>query len=109
MRKIIEKICSKYNIQLRTLKLYTDEYTNRCSCAKGNNPEIFIGEYENDELLLISFFHEFGHMYAIFGRLATELEAWKWGIRYAKKCGISFSKKTLGWSDIQLQTYKSKK
>ena len=72
--------------------------------------EIYLGIYENKELLIASFFHEIGHTLVNFINYKTvidiEREAWKQGFDVAKKYGYNFSKETYEWADKQIETYK---
>jgi len=76
---------------------------NNCFIA-GN--EIFIGKYENDEYLLISFFHEHGHKLVSqsfikscnYNTLLIEIEAWNMGIKAAMKLGYYFSDDAIVWA-----------
>ena len=58
--KELKKLAHILNVTV-THVVQSDDHSDakdNCWCA-GN--EIFIGEYEDKELLLISFFHEYGH------------------------------------------------
>jgi len=82
----------------------------------GGKPEIFLGQYEDQELRLISFFHELGHIVSTDeGKVPkyedlpyyhyAEAVAWKRGLELAVDEGVAFSGKALEWAKEQLATY----
>ena len=96
-----------YNTDNTNDPLYND------SAIAGN--DIFIGEYDNIEYELISFFHEYGH-YLIgftntvvqlnYNTLLIEIECWNKGIEAARRMGILFSDKTIEWAYNKALSYK---
>jgi hypothetical protein len=86
-----------------------DHYLER-SCCSGNN--ICIGLYKNKEHLLISFFHELGHIIDPRTQHHTQVDcecrAWTFGLWVARNEGYHFSLETLEWADDQLQSYNDK-
>jgi hypothetical protein len=79
--------------------------------------EVYVGFYENDELLTASFFHEIGHRIAselsynmstdgLDFKVAPELIAWLLGIREAARHGVAFSAATLDWALRQALSYR---
>ena len=80
-----------------------EDVINNCFVA-GN--EIFIGKYENEEYLLISFFHEHGHRLVSqdfikkvdYNTLIIEIEAWNLGIKSAMELGYIFSDDAIAWA-----------
>lgn len=74
--------------------------------------EIFLGFYEDEELELISAFHEIGHR--IIPRwswkeyqstLLLELDCWRLGILEARKFDVLFSDKAIEWGYRQALSY----
>ena len=81
-----------------------------CACA-GN--DIFIGNYDNSEYLLISFFHEHGHHLVSkkfkkavnLNTLLIEIEAWNLGIKAAAKLGYFFTDNAIQWAYKKAMSY----
>lgn len=102
---IMEKIAEELNITLSVENKINDSFN------AGN--EIFLGEYEDEELKLISFFHELGHIKLTrdfvekwnFNTLIIELECWNIGIEEARKRNILFSDKAIRWGLNKVLTY----
>ena len=70
------------------------------------NYRIEIGIYNDNELMIASFFHELGHIVnSKNNRFNSEESAWKIGFQLAKKHGYDFSNKTYKWTKDQLKTY----
>ena len=81
-----------------------DIYLNK-SYIIGND-EIQIGIYENLDFLIISFFHELGHIvYSKNGLYNSEIESWLNGFKLAKEYGYDFNINTYIWVMEQLLTY----
>lgn len=112
----LSAIAKSYGIELVKIhvgdKIYSANpanwYLNR-SFICGKN-EILLGLYEDEELMVVSFFHELGHVVdSKNGWYNSERQAWKIGIRLAKQQGFTFSDKTYKWVTEQLLTYKPKR
>lgn len=88
------------------LSMGDDYYTNSSFCY---GDVILIGLYDDQELKVISFFHELGHILdpdrPHVNKYEMEAVAWKIGIEKAKEYNILFSPETLEWADVQLETY----
>lgn len=107
-QNILERMCEKYN-----LNVHKDNERKFSSCVAGN--DIWIGDYEGDEeLMLISFFHEFGHTQQSFkwkqdtnfNTLLIEIECWNIGIAHAlEHFRLVFSDKAIKWGYEQALTY----
>lgn len=95
--KLIQETCTELQINLHK----GDEKNQSFIAGK----DIFLGKYEDEELMIISFFHEVGHIlvkwkYKKRTRLNTlmiELKAWDLGIQYALNKGLLFSDNALKW------------
>lgn len=77
--------------------------------------KIELGIYDDEELMIASFFHELGHVidkteWWIDADETTtykaEKMAWELGFELSKKYGYEFSEKTYQWCNEQLKTYK---
>jgi hypothetical protein len=85
-----------------------DSYINR---SYNCHDQIWIGIYEDQELELVSFFHEVGHCTQtnenVKGLTYYQIEedAWRRGYEIAKKYGIKFSRNAKKWAKSQLETY----
>lgn len=67
---------------------------------------IYLGIYEDEELLTASFFHELGHIVdSKEGFVNSEAKAWHIGFKLAKEHGHEFSQKTYLWAIEQMSTY----
>ena len=81
----------------------TNVRPNNCALAY---PNVYVGEYKNEEYLMISFFHEHGHTLVpqsfkkrvLYNTLLIELEAWNLGLKAAAKMGYHFSDAAIAWA-----------
>jgi len=121
-KTMIKEITEKYNVKLYEVQpgdkycQANDEesYHNSSYCAGSvrNDPELWLGFYDDEELRLISFFHEMGHMIDDTpwedGMTVYDFEkiAWEKGYILAKEYGVKFSRKAKGWATRQLNSYK---
>jgi len=81
-----------------------DSYLNKSYLA-GNN-EIYLGIYDDNELMIASFFHELGHITDNKkGKYNSETVAWLIGFKLAKKHGYNFKEKVYLYAIEQLSTY----
>jgi len=102
---LINIICKRFNIKLYNV---SNQYYRRCIPT---NNVIILGEYDNEEYKLAAFFHELGCINApkkLKNRLGTELAAWHWGIRLARKFGLDFLDDTIEWCERQLKIHKER-
>jgi len=110
LKEVLDQVCKKYNLIVRQLS-QEDESVNNHSYIADN--EIILGDYEDDELKLISFFHELGHHLIPFSlkkeldfnTLLIELECWRLGVLEAHKFGVLFSDKAIEWGYNQAFSY----
>jgi hypothetical protein len=117
--KNLYKIAETYNIKIHEIikgdsycKSMGEDWYKNSSYIAGK--EIYLGIYDDDELKIISFFHELGHSltppyknehsYKI-SKYEFEKIAWKIGLKKAKNHNYSFSFKSLRWAVKQLQSY----
>ena len=72
-----------------------------------SNENIWLGFYEDDELRVVSLFHELGHnlIRESMSKYEQEKNAWDIGLKLALEYGITFSLKTFEWVKKQLETY----
>ena len=141
MDEIIKRICNKHNIFFVDIGTpegfahYTqgqgwaeeqtrDWYNEKSSCAGGScaggigsDPRIWLGIYEDEELRLASFFHEFAHLRSTYPQFKGEFinathnsylrEAytWEYSFKFAKRLGIKFSDKVFKYRDECLRGY----
>ena len=128
---MIREIAKKYNVRLHEVTQGDnhceangeESYHNasycagniHCKCGVGgydNNAEIWLGFYDDEELRLISFFHELGHvtdntlMNIESIKYDFEKIAWNNGYEIASDYGIKFTRKSKGWATKQLNSYK---
>lgn len=104
--KFIEDLAEELNIKVRWEKGLIKE-------SWSSYKEIVLGEYEDKELELISFFHELGHSEIAhdfilkwdYNTLLIELECWNIGIEKARKMNILFSDNAIKWGLNQALTY----
>ena len=83
---------------------------NRCMVA---GYDLFVGDYDNEEFEVISFFHEHGHKLVPdqfveqwnYNTLMIEIEAWNLGIEFARQRGYIFSDDAIKWAYMQAMTY----
>jgi len=114
MSRIIElrKIATEFGVQLSELGPDIDiEDRINHSYAYGCD-EIALGIYEDEELLVISFFHELGHCVGSLPPYEEcqydhykEARAWRVGLALAADRGITFSSRALEWAREQLTSY----
>lgn len=79
-----------------------DPLYNNCMST---DDTIWVGEYDNKEFELISFFHEIGHNLVTqsfiekwkYNTLIIEIECWDLGIEEARRRGILFSDEAISW------------
>lgn len=86
-----------------------ETYLNK-SWLIGNNT-IQLGIYDDEELKLISLFHEIGHTQDKSNKdnltiFQIEKQAWEIGYQIAEKYNIYFSNNAKNWALEQLNTYK---
>lgn len=74
--------------------------------------DIFLGQYEDEELRDISFFHELGHIAWDRPKFSdwpyckyNEALAWRVGLELASQLGVTFSEEALTWATEQLVSY----
>lgn len=90
-----------------------DKYIN---CSYCSNDEIYLGIYDDQELKLLSFFHELGHLKDTTdwdweldtrknAQYKIEQRAWEIGYEIALLNHIEFSDKAKQWALEQLETY----
>jgi len=128
---MIKEIVKKYDVMLYEVTQGDnhceangeDSYHNTSYCAgnihskcgmsdRNNCAEIWLGFYDDEEIKLISFFHELGHVTddTIWNdkllKYDMEKIAWNKGYEIAKEYGVKFSRKSKGWATKQLNTYK---
>ena len=125
---LMRRLCDEYEIKFTQI-ITGDEYckvngedsyinrsisTGHISCEKyGNNTraDIDIGIYQDEELKLISFFHELGHVtddlkkHSRLTIYQIEKRAWEVGYELAKKERITFSVKAQVFARKCLETY----
>jgi len=122
---MIREIAEKYNVILNEVELgdkfcdangeesYINSSYSAGSIRTTCDAEIWLGIYENEELKLISFFHEMGHMLIDMGYdndlkvYDYEKDAWEKGYKLAGECGVKFSRKAKRWAKKQLNSYKN--
>jgi len=109
-------ISNKLNIKVKyvedDIENFKDFLTPNSSWILGKD-EIVIGQYEDPELLFISFFHEIGHTLLSkefieewnHNTLLIEIECWHLGIKYAKENNIYFSDKAIEYGYTQALSY----
>ncbi len=107
----IESLAKELCIKL----IYTSESSdgpldNDCFSAGST---FWIGEYEDEELKLISFFHELGHRIITqefikkweCNTFIIELECWNLGFEEARKREVFFSDKAIAWGLQKAMSY----
>jgi hypothetical protein len=84
-------------------------YDNYINSSYSTFDEIWLGIYDDEELKVVSFFHELGHIKDPIkqhdNKFDQEKKAWDVGYELAKKYGITFTDKSKNWADEQLKTY----
>jgi len=108
----IESLAKEMGITLINNNIDTnnDPLYNDCM---GTDDTIWVGEYDNKEFELISFFHEIGHNLVSqdfikkweYNTLIIELECWNLGIEKARQKGILFSDKAIAWGYKKALSY----
>lgn len=76
--------------------------------------KIYVGKFDDEDLIICSIFHEVGHMLITdkkileleFNRVDIEKECWKIGIKEANKNGINFSFKEYRFMVKSFNSYK---
>tara|TARA_R100001244_G_scaffold25113_2_gene25329 strand:+ start:5754 stop:6173 length:420 start_codon:yes stop_codon:yes gene_type:complete len=95
-----------------SVDMLEDTQFNKNSACSAGDDWVGLGVYEDDELGLISFYHELGHCldprrsypeqpYGCF----FEAEAWRCGLELASFAGVNFTPAALGWATEQLKSY----
>lgn len=105
MKRLLKFICNKYKLILHKIDEEDHSY--------GAGEDIFLGVYKDQELKLISLFHELGHRLVSqdlvrewkYNTLLIELECWRLGLLEARELGILFSDKAIEWGYKQAMTY----
>lgn len=110
--RTIEKLASEFGYTLINNNTETDNnpLINACMVA---GTQIFVGEYDNEEFEVISFFHEYGHSLVSpqfrtqwnFNTLMIEIEAWNLGLEFARQHDYIFSDDAIKWAYEQALTY----
>ena len=101
----LERIAAQYGATLSY-----DNGWDKDRCASSGK-QIWYGDYDDEELLTISIFHELGHVrhstYSMgyMSKFEEEAAAWFDGLQLAAKHGIMFSPEALHWAHRQLCTY----
>jgi hypothetical protein len=109
----LQAIADRYGIRLREAdesyaveaNMPIETFQNR-SYAIGN--QIILGQYDNEELRVASFFHELGHIVmknVSETKFGQEAAAWRRGLMLASIEGVHFSVPTMVWIITQLETY----
>lgn len=81
-----------------------DTYLNSSYLIGGD--EVHVGIYDDEELLIASFFHELGHIVENKNnKYNSETVAWLNGFKLAKQHGYTFTEKVYLWAIEQLSTY----
>ncbi len=79
-------------------------YRNRSVIAGCD--EIYLGIFDDEELMIASFFHEIGHVVNMKNnKLNSESVAWLNGFKVAKKYGYVFSVNAYVWAIEQIASY----
>lgn len=105
-KKLFKNIAKELNIKIRWEKGLINE-------SWSSHKEIVLGEYEDKELELISFFHELGHSKIThdfilkwdYNTLLIEIECWNIGFEEARERNILFSDNAIEWGFNQALTY----
>lgn len=111
MLKEIKKIADKYKIELH---LDNENCDKNYGASSGN--EIFLGVFDNLEIMMVAFFHELGHCLSneyIFKRgfsmstLSAEGTAWELGLGIAFEHGYQWDyySEPMRWARKQLRSY----
>ena len=102
---LVQETCTELQINLHE----GDEKNHSYIAGK----DVYLGKYEDEELMVISFFHEVGHTLVEweykermrFSTLMIELKAWDLGIQYALDKGLLFSDNALKWGYEEAMGY----
>ena len=101
--------CKRDTNYPETVDMEDSDFDN---CSFFTSDEIILGFYDDDELQLISFFHEVGHLIIqkiielTHNKYDIEYHAWNVGFKIAHSHGICFSRKAKRWAIKQLNSYK---
>lgn len=101
------RIAEKYGV---TVQWDTEnDCVNRSWCS---GRDIFLGQYDDEELRCISFFHELGHSVTELPPFEDwpyshydEAVAWRVGLALAEAEGLAFSDIARAWAATELLTY----
>jgi len=133
---LIEKIVAKHNIdfidvgtsegitccaesQGCSVEQIKENHDNQSNCVGTvrNDPKIWLGIYDDEELRFAAFLHEFSHLRSRYpqfkgkfvrsthNKYLTEAYTWEYSFKIAKKLGIRFSNKALKYRDKCLRGY----
>ncbi len=127
MDSLMNLICMKYKIKffdvskLEPSKRLDHDYQRNCGWS--SHREICLGEFDDPECRIISFFHELGHnrhyqlipvernskikYFKGYGHLGNEVFSWRYAIKFLKRMNIQLSKSAYNWATTQLLTYAS--
>jgi hypothetical protein len=111
----IERVAKKLGMNIIYNKdSDNDPLYNDCSCTF---PDVWIGDYSNDEFELISLFHEYGHYIMGTGirknfaaewkynTLIIEIECWRLGLEVARNLGYLFSDEAIKFGYEKAMSY----
>jgi len=114
----VDLVISKLSINIPDIKIisyknYKSDMIKKNNCYLIGSDEIIYGEYDNPELLLISIFHELGHLCITlkekeicrYHTFPIELKSWEKGLEIAYKYNIEFSDDAIKWGYEQAFTY----
>ena len=110
MINIKDEIISLLQVELN-LNIHYDHSNINCSYVAGK--DVYLGKYDNEEHLLISIFHEYGHTkitqnfikFLNYNTLLIEIECWNIGLTKAKRLGFNFSDDSIKWGYEQALSY----
>jgi len=106
-KKFVDDTCFKFHINLEQIE------DKNCAFVIGHD-HIQLGQFEDEELKVISFVHEIGHILSKwsfkratnFNTLMIELDAWHEGLKFAaEECGLIFSDSAIKWAYGQACSY----
>lgn len=107
MKELILKIAKEYNIRIVCSPL------NETGWFDMGDKTIYLGEFENEEFLLLTFFHEMGHVldksYCYSNKYDEENAAWLIAYKLANKYNIKFSNDAINYGLKCLKTYEKYK
>lgn len=109
---LINNLAIKYGV----VRQFDDSLNHRSRMVGGDPMTIILGHYDDEELMLISFFHELGHCLVgknnyefatkwNYNKMMIELECWNIGLEEARKNNILFTDKAVAWGLEQVLTY----